>query len=154
PVVAELRGRGADVVVVASHGGFEGTSYDTASTGVPVENAASAMAREVEGIDVIFMGHTHREVADTTIAGTLLLQARNWATSLAVAELQVAYDGADGRRVVSKHGAIRRPTPGADPRLTAALAAADRRARDYVSRVIGRSPAEWTARTARVEDTP
>src|SRR5690606_36172982 len=61
PVVAELRARGADLVVVAAHSGLEGSSYDTAATGVPVENAAVAMAREIPGIDVIFMGHTHRE---------------------------------------------------------------------------------------------
>ncbi|MBW3631221.1 MAG: metallophosphoesterase, partial [Gemmatimonadetes bacterium] len=122
PVVAEMKARGADVVVVAAHSGLEGSSYDTVATRVPVENAAAAMAREVPGLDVIFMGHTHRELADTTISGVLLLQARNWATSLAVAELQLA-QGADGRwSVIRKRGMIRRPDPKrSSPELTRLL---------------------------------
>lgn len=155
PVVAEMRAAGADVVVIAAHSGLEGSSYDTGATGVPVENAAAAVAHEVPGVDVIFMGHTHRELADTTIAGTMLLQARNWATSLAVAELELAAE-ADGRwRIVSKEGSIVRSTPGVPhAALTEALASAHQRTVDYVNRVIGSSPVEWSARTARVEDTP
>ncbi len=113
------------------------------------------MAREVPGIDVIFMGHTHRELADTTIAGTLLLQAKNWATSLAVATLRVESDAAGHWRVTQKHGAIVRPTlADSSARLAALLEPAHERARAYVSRTIGTSTAEWSARLARVEDTP
>jgi 2',3'-cyclic-nucleotide 2'-phosphodiesterase (5'-nucleotidase family) len=155
PVVAELRARGADLVVVASHGGLEGSSYDTAATGVPVENAAAAMAHEVPGIDVIFMGHSHRELADTTIAGTLLLQAKNWAASLAVAELEVESTPADGWRVTGKRGRILRPGMRApDARFAAALAPAHERTRAYVGQRIGTSAAAWTSARARVEDTP
>jgi 2',3'-cyclic-nucleotide 2'-phosphodiesterase (5'-nucleotidase family) len=155
PVVAEMRERGADVVVVAAHSGLEGSSYDTAATGVPVENAAAAMAKEIPGIDVIFMGHTHREVADTTIAGTLVMQAKNWATSLAVAELEVVADEEGEWRVVEKHGRILRPDmTRSAPRLEVALADAHERTRAYVARTIGTSTAEWSARAARVRDTP
>ena len=35
--VTEMKERGADVVVVLSHGGFGGTSYDTVATGLPPE---------------------------------------------------------------------------------------------------------------------
>src|SRR5690606_3182890 len=35
PVVAELRARGADLVVVPSHGGLLGSSYDAAELGLP-----------------------------------------------------------------------------------------------------------------------
>ena len=155
PVVAELRARGADVVVVASHGGLEGSSYDPAATGVPVENAVAALAREVPGVDVILMGHTHREVADTTINGVLVQQAKNWAASLAVAELRLQAEAGGPWRVVSKRGTLLRPTRAhADARLTAALAGAHERTRAYVTRVLGRSPQELTAHTARVRDTP
>ena len=155
PVVAEMRARGADVVIVAAHSGLEGSSYDTAATGVPVENASAAMAREVPGIDVIFVGHSHREIRDTTIANTLVMQAKNWAASLAVAELELAQE-ADGRwRVVEKEGMILRPGSRApDPRFVQALSAAHERTRAYVNRQIGVSGAEWTAEAARVRDTP
>jgi 2',3'-cyclic-nucleotide 2'-phosphodiesterase (5'-nucleotidase family) len=156
PVVAEMREKGADLVLIAAHSGLEGSSYDTAATGVAVENAAAAMAREVLGIDVIFMGHTHREVADTTIGDVLVQQAKNWGTSLAVAEVGMRWDGEAGRwAVASKRGRILRPAEGAtSPRLEAAVAAAHERTKAYVSRRIGTSSAEWTSASARTEDTP
>jgi 2',3'-cyclic-nucleotide 2'-phosphodiesterase/3'-nucleotidase/5'-nucleotidase len=155
PVVAEMRRQGADLVIVAAHSGLEGSSYDPAVTGVPIENAAAAMAREIPGIDLILMGHTHRELADTTIAGTLVMQAKNWATSLAVAELRLARAPGGEWKVVSKHGSLLRPAPGrASPALSAVLAAADARTKEYVSRTIGTSTAEWSSRASRVEDTP
>jgi 2',3'-cyclic-nucleotide 2'-phosphodiesterase/3'-nucleotidase len=154
PLVAEMRRQGADVVIVAAHSGLEGSSYDTAATGVPTENAASAMAREVPGIDVILMGHTHREVADTTIGGALVMQARNWGTSLAVAELDLQR-GADGWRVASRRGRILRPAKDAtSPTFEAALATAHRRTQEYVARRIGTSSIEWSSALARTRDTP
>src|SRR5690606_34481929 len=52
PVVTRMREEGADVVVVLSHGGLEGTSYDTVTTGLPPENAAARLAEEEPDIDV------------------------------------------------------------------------------------------------------
>jgi 2',3'-cyclic-nucleotide 2'-phosphodiesterase/3'-nucleotidase len=154
PVVAEMRQRGADIVMIAAHSGLEGSSYDTAATGVPTENASSAMAREIPGIDVIFMGHTHREVADTTINGVLVQQAKNWGTSLAVAELDLRFEG-ERWAIASKHGRILRPAPGStSPRLEAALAQAHERTRAYVAERIGISTEEWTSSLARTRDTP
>ncbi|HEU0301041.1 MAG TPA: metallophosphoesterase, partial [Longimicrobium sp.] len=145
PVVAELRARGADIVLVAAHSGLEGSSYDTAATGVPTENASAAMAREVPGIDVIFMGHSHRELADSTINGVLVQQAKNWGTSLAVAELDLRFAG--GRwTIASKRGRILRPPPGStSPRLEAELAQAHERTRAYVAQVVGTSEDEWSS---------
>jgi len=155
PVVAEMRAHGADLVLVAAHSGLEGSSYDTAATHVAAENAAAAMAREVPGIDVIFMGHTHRELADTTINGVLVLQAKNWGASLAVATLALEASGDGGWRVMEKRGRILRPTEGrVDARLQAALAEAHRRTREYVSRQIGTSTEEWTSELSRTRDTP
>ncbi len=150
----ELAALGADVILVASHGGFGGTSYDTAATGLPAENAAAGIAREVAGIDAIFMGHTHREVADTTINGVLLVQAGAWASSLAVAELELAYTEG-GWRVTSKRGLLLEPHPErSDAGFEAALAGAHRRALAYVRRPLGRSTALMSADSSRVADTP
>lgn len=155
PVVSRMKAEGADLVVIAAHSGLEGSSYDSATTGIPTENAALAMAREVPGIDVIFMGHTHRELADTTVAGVLLLQARNWATSLAVAQIDVAAEAGAPWRVVGKRGTIRRPDlRRSSETLTRLLTPAHERARQYVARPIGESPVEWTSRESRVRDTP
>lgn len=154
-VVGEMRDAGADVIVIAAHSGLHGSSYDTAATGVPVENAAAAIANEVPGVDVIFMGHTHEEVADTTIAGTLVVQAKNWATSLATAEIELVAEAGGDWRIAGARGRTIRPAEDAiDTSLVASLAGAHERTRAYVGRVIGTSPVEWSGRTARVEDTP
>jgi 2',3'-cyclic-nucleotide 2'-phosphodiesterase/3'-nucleotidase len=154
PVVARMRAEGADLVVIAAHSGLEGSSYDTAATGVPAENAAIAMAQQVPGIDVIFMGHSHREVADTTLNGVLVQQARNWGASLAVSTLTLQH-AAGGWRVLAKRGRILRPVEGrADARLQAALAEAHERTRRYVGRQVGTSTDEWTSELARTRDTP
>ncbi|MBA4156628.1 MAG: 5'-nucleotidase C-terminal domain-containing protein [Gemmatimonadetes bacterium] len=155
PVVAQMREEGADLVVVAAHSGLEGTSYDTLSTGLAPENVVSRLAREIPEIDVIFMGHTHGELADSTIDGTLVLQARNWARSLAVAEIHLAAAEGGEWRVISKRGQIVRPDTARDSeRLQAELAPAHRRTMEFVNRPIGTSTARWSATDARVRDTP
>ncbi|MBR9989837.1 MAG: 5'-nucleotidase C-terminal domain-containing protein, partial [Gemmatimonadetes bacterium] len=154
-VVADMRARGADIVVVLSHGGLEGTSYDTVTTGLPPENAAARLAREVPAIDVIFLGHTHRELADTVIGGVLLMQAKNWAASLAVATLSVRRDGVGDWRVERKRGEIVRPVPGvADRPFMDSLRWEHERAVAYVNARIGEGAERLDARDARVRDTP
>ena len=86
--VTEVRAAGAEVVLVTMHSGLAGpSSYDTVSTFVPSENVAGRVAREVPGIDLIVYGHSHQEVGDTLINGVLLMQPKNWASSVAVAHL-------------------------------------------------------------------
>src|SRR5882672_9539216 len=79
----------ADVVVIAMHMGLE----EDLRTGeinpgqVPHENEAVAIAKQVPGIDLIFMGHTHREVPSLSINGVLLTQANYWGRHLSRADL-------------------------------------------------------------------
>lgn len=157
-VVAEMRGRGADVVVVLSHGGLEGTSYDTLATRLPVENAAARVAREVPGVDVIFLGHTHRELADSTIPGpsgpVLLTQAGHWARSLAVATLELQRRER-GDWVVSRRDASLLPAgERVDRAFLDSLRWEHERVVAYVNSSIGRSTADLSAREGRVRDTP
>src|ERR1041385_6454437 len=84
----------ADVVVVAMHMGLE----DDLRTGelnpgqVPNENEAIAIARQVPGIDLIFMGHTHRDVPSLVINGVQLVQADYWGRHLARVDLYLEKD--------------------------------------------------------------
>lgn len=155
PVVAELRARGADIVVVLSHGGLEGSSYDAAELGLPPENDAARIARELEGVDIVFLGHTHRELADTTIGSTLLLQAGHWARSLAAAEVRLVRRGRGTWAVVSRSGSLLRPDPGrVNTALLDSLSDAHERTLAHVNSVIGRATATLSASEARVRDTP
>jgi 2',3'-cyclic-nucleotide 2'-phosphodiesterase (5'-nucleotidase family) len=152
--VADMRRAGADVVVVLSHGGLDGTSYDMATTGLPPENVAAELARREPGIDVIFLGHTHREVADTTINGVLLTQARQWAGSLAVATLALQRSGG-AWRVARKGAEVLRPGPGAvDRAFMDSLRWEHERTVAWVNARIGTAPEALPAGDARVRDTP
>src|SRR5438128_1319199 len=95
-----LRGKEkVDVVVIAMHMGIE----EDLRTGqinpsqVPNENAAIAIARQVPGVDVILMGHTHREVSDLFVNGVLLTQANRWASHVARVDLYLEKSAVDNR---------------------------------------------------------
>jgi 2',3'-cyclic-nucleotide 2'-phosphodiesterase/3'-nucleotidase len=153
--VAEARAAGADVVLTVLHSGLdERSSYDTASTGLPGENVSARVAREVPGIDVIVYGHSHREMADTVIAGVLLMQPRNWATNAAVAELRL--ERRAGRwGITSKRGQLIPAAGRAEhPVVLAATEAAHRAAVAYAAETLGTTAAAWRADSARVVDTP
>ncbi len=154
PVVAEMKARGADVVVVLNHGGLEGTSYDTTS-GVPPENAGARIAREVAGVDVVFLGHTHRELADSAINGVLLTQAGAQARSLAQATVTLVRRGPSDWAVSARRAMLLRPDPRhADQALLDSLRWAHERALAYVRSVVGRATEPMEAARARAEDTP
>ena len=153
--VRQVRALGADIVVVTLHSGLTGaSSYDTASTGIASENVSARVAREVGGIDVLVFGHSHREVVDTIIGGTLLIQPRNWARSVAVARVRLERVG-EAWRVTSRRGeAI--PTPGRaeHPAVLAASESVHRETKSYVTAPIGLTPVSWRGDSARVADTP
>jgi 2',3'-cyclic-nucleotide 2'-phosphodiesterase (5'-nucleotidase family) len=113
------------------------------------------MARQVPGIDVIFMGHTHREVADTTINGVLLTQAGHWAAQCGRSH---AVAGRDATRRVARgtqHGRILRPVPTrADRAFLDSLRWPHERTVAWVNARIGTAPEALPAREGRVRDTP
>jgi 2',3'-cyclic-nucleotide 2'-phosphodiesterase (5'-nucleotidase family) len=153
--VADVRAAGAAVVLVTVHSGLHGaSSYDTVTTGVPSENVAARVAHEVPGIDLILYGHSHQEMRDTTINGVLLMQPKNWATSVAVAHLTLSREGT-GWRAVSKRSELVSAAGHAEhPVVLAATDAAHRAAVAWVTAPIGRTTAAWRADSSRVVDTP
>ncbi|MGH9880758.1 MAG: bifunctional metallophosphatase/5'-nucleotidase, partial [Pyrinomonadaceae bacterium] len=145
-----------DVVVIAMHMGIE----EDPRTGelnpgqVPNENQAVAIARQVPGVDVIFMGHTHREVPDLFINGVLLTQANHWGRHLARADLYMNRIG-NVWRVYAK-AARTMPTDDKvepDQEVLRLGEAYDRETQAWLSRAIGECADELTAREARFRDT-
>ncbi len=153
--VAAVRRAGADVVVVLAHSGVGGeSSYDTVATGLGSENAMARVAREVSGIDLIVVGHSHREMADTTINGVMLMQPRNWATSVAVATISV--ERRDGRwAVAARRGTLVQARGHAEQSaVLRATERAHRAALRHSNEIIGRTATTWRSDSARVRDTP
>ena len=146
----------ADVVVVAMHMGLgEDLRTGEVSPGqIPHENEAITIAKEVPGVDVIFMGHTHRDVPSLYINGVLLTQANHWGRHLARADVYLQKSGT-GWRVYAKSA---RTIPSddrvePDPEVVKIAEPYDRETEGWLSKVVGESSEELTARDARFRDT-
>ncbi|HYE64994.1 MAG TPA: bifunctional UDP-sugar hydrolase/5'-nucleotidase [Pyrinomonadaceae bacterium] len=146
-----------DLIVIAMHMGLE----EDLRTGeinpgqVQNENAAVRIAEQVPGVDVILMGHTHREVPAVFINGVLLAQANHWGRHVARVDVYLE-KGAEGRwRVAAKSS---RTIPmndqvKPDEEILRLIEPYDRETQAWLERVIGESPAELSAEDARFRDT-
>jgi len=149
------RAAGADVVVVLLHSGL-GTPPETSGAAATrsAENVAEQVPREVPGIDLIVFGHTHRHVVDTTINGVMLMQPRNWATTVNVATLTLARNSGQWRVTSARGTSI--PAAG-HAEATSVLALTHRTheaAVQWVNAPIGKTVAHWRSDSARVQDSP
>lgn len=155
--VAVLRDKErADLVVVAMHMGLAADlrTGETSSGQVPHENEAIAIAEQVKGVDVILMGHTHREVPDLLLNGVLLTQANRWASHVARVDVYLERDARGGRwRVVGKQ-ARTLPVDAVAPDAGVMKLAEpyDRETQGWLNHVIGESAAELSAQDARLRD--
>src|SRR5260370_39446836 len=145
-----------DLVVIAMHMGIE----EDLRTGlinpsqVPNENAAIAIARRVPGVDVILMGHTHREVSALVVNDVLLTQANRWASH--VARVDVYLEQVGGRWHVMARSARTIPVTEKtklDPEIAKLGESYDQETQDWLSRAIGESSEELTARDCRFRDS-
>src|SRR6185295_16610749 len=89
----------ADVVVIAMHMGIEQDlrTGETNPGQVTNENQAIAIAKQVPGVDLIFMGHTHRDVPSVVVNGVQLIQANYWGRHLARVDLYLESPGTGWR---------------------------------------------------------
>jgi 2',3'-cyclic-nucleotide 2'-phosphodiesterase/3'-nucleotidase len=145
-----------DVVVITMHMGIE----EDLRTGtlnpaqVPNENAGIAIARQVPGIDVILLGHTHREVPSLVVNGVLLSQANRWASHIARVDLYLGKVN-DRWQMIAKSARTIPVTEktAIDPEIAQLGQPYDQETQAWLGRAIGESAAELTAREARFHDT-
>ncbi|MEP6913732.1 MAG: 5'-nucleotidase C-terminal domain-containing protein [bacterium] len=152
-----LRGKErADVVVIAMHMGLE----EDLRTGeinpgqVNNENQAIAIANQVPGVDLIFMGHTHRDVPSLVINGVLLTQANYWGRHLARADLYLENAGSKWRIYARSARTI--PVDDkvdADEEILKLGEPYDRETQAWLSRKIGESAVDLSAEQAPFRDT-
>jgi 2',3'-cyclic-nucleotide 2'-phosphodiesterase/3'-nucleotidase len=147
-----------DLVVIAMHMGLE----EDLRTGTPSpsqvsnENAAVAIARQVPGVDLILMGHTHREVPSLVVNGVLLTQANRWASHVARVDAYLEKNESDGRwHVVAKSArtiAVTEKTT-IDPEIAKLGEPYDKETQAWLGRAIGESTEELTAHDCRFHDS-
>jgi 2',3'-cyclic-nucleotide 2'-phosphodiesterase/3'-nucleotidase len=122
---------------------------------VPNENAAIAIAEHVPGVDVILMGHTHREVPSLFINGVLLTQADKWARRVGRVDVYLEKDSKNRWRVAGK-SANTIPVNEAvkpDDEIVKLSIPYDHETQAWLGKVIGESPKQLTAADARFRDT-
>ncbi len=146
-----------DVVVITMHMGIEEDlrTGQTNPAQVPNENAAIAIARQVPGVDVILMGHTHRDVPSLVVNGVLLTQANRWASHVARVDLYLEKDEAGRWQVAAKSARTIPVTEKTeiDPEIAELGKPYDKETQDWLGRAIGESAEELTARDGRFKDT-
>jgi 2',3'-cyclic-nucleotide 2'-phosphodiesterase/3'-nucleotidase len=154
--VAVLRGKEkVDLVVVAMHMGLERDlrTGEVNPGQVTNENMAIAVAEQVPGIDVILMGHTHRDVADLLVNGALLTQADYWGRHVARADIYLDKDSAGRWQVAAKQArSISTEGVADDAEILKIGEPYDRETQAWLGRAVGESAAALTAEDARLRD--
>ena len=147
-----------DVVVIPMHMGLEEdlrTGIPNPSQ-VPNENAAIAIAKQVAGVDVILMGHTHRDVPSLVVNGVLLTQANRWASHLARVDLYLDKNEKTGRWQAIMKSARTIPVTEKteiDPEIAKIGEPYHKETQDWLARTIGQSSEDLTSQGCRFRDT-
>lgn len=102
-VIPEVR-KQVDLLVVVMHSGLgrDPKTGEAPPDQIPGENAAWELAEKHPEIDVILYGHSHQEMPQLVVNGVLLAQAKNWAQSLARADVELERAPGGRWRVVAK----------------------------------------------------
>ncbi len=139
-----------DAIVVAAHMGWEGVTDGGLEDPVPPENDVARLVDEVEGLDAVLMGHTHRFDERRGATGTLAVQA-GWG-GLALGELVLEWQPDALRPAASfeAHRAGPSVKPDFEVMEIAREAAAHAEAR--IAQPIGRAAAAFRVEDARYRD--
>lgn len=143
--VAALRAGGADLVVVLAHSG-----YGNLEAGPGAENVALQVA-QIEGIDAVIAGHTHKLRADPTEHGAPIVQPGAYGSHLGCIDLVVGQESAGKpwkvrQRQATNFATAKRRTLGAIPvrrmlsdypKLRLAVAKEHDATRAFVARSLG-----------------
>jgi 2',3'-cyclic-nucleotide 2'-phosphodiesterase/3'-nucleotidase len=157
-VIPPLRKK-VDLLVVIAHTGLgreEETGTAEYAGDIPGENAAAALARALPEIDVIFFGHSHREVPELIVNGVLLVQGKNWGQSLARADVTMERNAKGRWQVAGKKSTVIPVTDSVapDPEILALAAPYHEATQKYLDTPLATSAKAMDGVLARYEDHP
>jgi 2',3'-cyclic-nucleotide 2'-phosphodiesterase (5'-nucleotidase family) len=142
----------SDFSIVLAHTGLDGaSSYDT--TGIGPENVAASFAGFADKPNLVIVGHTHRELADSVIGGVHFVQPKPGAQSVSVVHvtLERNSEGWRVRRIRGELIQLARVTPSVA--ITRRLATAHEAVRRWASAPLASASQAMPALTGRVEPT-
>ena len=143
-----------DMVVVLCHAGIGQTTYAT-NADAPAENPAREIAEQVPGIDVMVIGHTHRDEPEQWVTcratgrPVLLTQPRAHAAGLTETVIEAERDGDSWRIEVLGATPHRARGEVPDPQVLDAVAEAHEATRAHVNRQVAVSPRELSTSDSR-----
>ena len=143
-----------DMVVVLCHAGIGQTTYAT-NADAPAENPAREIAEQVPGIDVMVIGHTHRDEPEQWVTcratgrPVLLTQPRAHAAGLTETAIEAEHDGDSWRIEVLGATPHRARGEVPDPRVLDTVAEAHEATRAHVNRQVAVSPRELSTSDSR-----
>ncbi|MGL5405973.1 MAG: bifunctional metallophosphatase/5'-nucleotidase [Propionibacteriaceae bacterium] len=160
----KLKSQGVDIVVVLAHMGIdlEGASP---INGNLMENLGTSVAEKAPNVDVVVIGHTHRDAISKTVDGAsghkvLITQPTHWARSVADVQIPLTFTSA-GKAEVDRSGidkwATQRytntetesPTFAQDQQLVADHKATVK----YVNSVVAKSTEAMSTEKSMIEDS-
>jgi 2',3'-cyclic-nucleotide 2'-phosphodiesterase/3'-nucleotidase len=147
----------SDVVVVLSHAGASGTS--SYGPELPIENPSEIIARTVPGIDVMVVGHSHRDVPEQFVTNeatgekVLLTQPYRWGASVSQVDIELQKVRGQWDVVSTDATSLRTKDFPEHPAVLAATAEQHDKTVAYVNQVVAQSTQELSAATSRYEDT-
>ena len=168
--IPEMRAKGADLVVVISHGGLDNSAYS------PTMENGSYHLSSVAGVDAMLIGHSHQVFPNATstvaqfnlpgvdkVAGTVngvpTVMANYWGKHLGVIKFELAFDGSTWTLDKTKTVVQARSTQNADKTYVAvdatvgaAIAAEHAATIAYVKTPIGSTDYEMNSYFADVGD--
>ncbi len=168
--IPEMRAKGADLVVVISHGGLDASAYS------PTMENGSWHLSKVAGVDAMLIGHSHQIFPDANstqaqfnlpgvdkvkgfVNGVPTVMANYWGKHLGVIKLQLAHDGSrwtvDRSATVVQARSIQNPDKtyvAADPSVAAAVDAEHQATIAYVKTPIGTTDYRMASYFADVGD--
>ncbi|MFZ5788572.1 MAG: bifunctional metallophosphatase/5'-nucleotidase [Acidobacteriota bacterium] len=150
--LATLRAR-ADIVVVVAHTGFERDLDSGEGDDSEHENFAYRLA-QLEGIDLLLTGHTHRDIAPRQFGRTVIAQPGRWAEYVTRVDLSLTRVGRRWRVEGWQGSNLPTGEESADPRVTAAVAGLHERVNRELARPLGTLAAPLRLAGAPTADDP
>lgn len=152
PVLEAMR-QDADVSVALVHSGMDGrASYDTA--GVGGEHVAAELARLTGRPDVVVVGHAHREMRDSVIAGVHFVQPKPYGGSVSVVHLDLIRQAGRWRIRSVRADLVPTAEVAPSPLLAQRLAPMRDAVRGWAQAAVGIAAVPLRATAGRVLPTP
>jgi 2',3'-cyclic-nucleotide 2'-phosphodiesterase/3'-nucleotidase len=144
-----------DAVIVVTHQSLERDLTSGKSNQTEFENQVYRLAREVPGIDVVFMGHAHRKIPPQELNGVIVCEPGRWGDSLCRVDLYFAR-GSSGELQRTRWNGTLLSAAGIEPdeEVLELARPYHERTMAYIRGVIGEAGESISGERARFRDTP